>query len=167
MSLKVLTNLFSDNYRLSFLVVVSCDILPIVAFKNMSEEEQRWTMLRWVVQDPHEADYAIDGSTIEACALKPAKQINDYIRDQHFDLARIREHLTNDAFASLEEIQKQRKRYRWVCGSCKKQIKKCERSVWCERCLIWSHFECSGLKINVKDKPWFCDTCKEDVKNRK
>ena len=61
-----------------------------------------------------------------------------------------------------------KKKCKWTCSLCERNINQNEESVICERCLTWVHLTCTKLKMLPKRSKWFCIGCKrkyQDYKN--
>lgn len=132
----------------------------------MKAELQLLIVLKWVVMDSSVADIAYSkGCKIKKDEIKTMEEMTDGIRDDAFKSSKIKKHFTRKGYATLVVIKKGKEKIKWNCGTCNTEIKPHENSVCCEKCLLWSHFSCTGILKNIKNKPWFCSQCKRTHQN--
>ena len=81
--------------------------------------------------------------------------------DENVNINLIEEYCVGNTFIKLKQLVKEKsKRSAWKYGNCSNFLGK-KHSILCDRCLLWSHYNCSKLK----KKPvvnWFCMKCAAD-----
>lgn len=130
----------------------------------MDQQSKQVLLLSWFVGKKNAVDIIcneeeFDDEMIETQVKKlPASIVNEEVcvdlLSQFCSSSRI--------LITLKELKDKKKRNpSWSCGTCKKGLKRC-RSICCDRCFIWSHFNCTGMDKNpVGD--WFCLACIAEV----
>ena len=93
-------------------------------------------------------------------------QIQNSVLDPQVNVSLIEKYCDQQAFNKiLHVVETKKKRTNWKCGTCLKSLRN-SRSIACEKCLLWSHFNCA----EIQQKPsgdWFCRGCADSLKNSK
>ena len=93
------------------------------------------------------------------------KNLSDAVADEeNVDITKLSDLFEENAYKYLNElVNKKRKSGIFSCGKCNEEIddNKKNPSVFCDRCLIWYHFTCHGLKRKPRTAHWYCDYCIE------
>jgi len=89
-------------------------------------------------------------------------EIPDSIKDdENVDIDRVQKYFDKAAWLNVLAIAEKKKAIGWTCAVCSKVINdECEDSIACDRCLLWTHFQCTSLKTRPKHRNWFCKSCK-------
>ena len=89
-------------------------------------------------------------------------EIPDSIKDdENVDIDRVQKYFDKEAWLNVLAMAEKKKAIGWTCAVCSKVINdECEDSIACDRCLLWSHFQCTSLKTRPKHRNWFCKSCK-------
>jgi len=89
--------------------------------------------------------------------------ISNKIIDELVAIDEVRCYFTEDGWLAIQQIVKLKKQSAtWNCTICLHDTT--TKSICCNRCLEWSHFDCVGINNNFKSKLWFCNTCKTNEK---
>ena len=92
----------------------------------------------------------------------PVGRISDTIRDDEMvDIHRVQKYFDRNAWFLVLKSSREKNSIDFVCSVCTKVINdECEDSIACDRCLLWSHFKCTSLKKQPKNRNWFCTSCR-------
>lgn len=113
----------------------------------------------WFVGDTN-ASLIVSESEEASLSLLPksTKNIPDSVRDDLVQPDILTSYPNGEFIKRIKQlIASKKKNSSWKCGDCKALITK-DRSIICDRCLIWSHYKCSGLKGKPSGN-WFCEIC--------
>jgi len=71
-------------------------------------------------------------------------------------------HLVND-YVDVAYIKSQASSvmHEWTCAVSTSEFGANDKSVSCDRCLLWLHFSCANLKRAPAKKEWFCKQCRQ------
>ena len=131
--------------------------ITLKPFLKLSKSEKSVLVLSWFVGEGYSEDVLQEYLVTEDTKL--VKTAPDSVLDEQVEIHIVENLCTSTAFNRIKEIYLNKKRNpRWKCGTCKKNFKKGDRSMVCEHCLIWSHFNCTGEKKKPKGD-WFCAKC--------
>ena len=73
-------------------------------------------------------------------------RLSDSLLDENVNITLIEGYCAGNNFIKSKQLVKEKsKRSAWKCGSCSKFLRK-KHSILCDRCLLWSHYNCSKLK---------------------
>lgn len=96
--------------------------------------------------------------------LKVTKQnISASFYDNKVNISIVKDIFERATFKSLEKIINHFKKKRWHCFICQKQTcitNKSNISICCDKCMCWSHLECTDINGHVPENEWFCSHCK-------
>lgn len=86
-------------------------------------------------------------------------RVPNSIADENVDIFLVRPLFTQDAWALVEDVYRQKiRKMAWICDTCYRDLDT-EESIACDSCLLWQHFKCAGLLTRPKTKTWFCRKC--------
>ena len=122
-------------------------------------------ILTWFV-DLQIGKDAIDGSRIteeDDVEMRP-EMVSSSCTDEYVCLDMCRKYCTREAWAAINSVVSViQANPTWYCGRCTREIIDDEQnSIVCERCLVWYHFDCVGLKRSPKSRVWICRSCFEE-----
>ena len=111
----------------------------------MSTEFKNIMLMSWIVGDRCYAELIIGGD-LHLTEDLMVQNFPDSLRDKHITTKEVERFCDTFVWEKSQQQLKKSKKRRWTCSSCSKTIQKKIRSVQCDRCLSWSHFECSKIK---------------------
>ena len=120
------------------------------SFAKMCVADKRKLMLLWLfgnnihaVAGPAYIPPAIPVQFRDDQVLSVVHLVHDYV-----DVAYIKSQVTTVM-------------HEWTCAVCTSQFGANDKSVSCDRCLLWLHFSCANLKRAPAKKEWFCKQCRQ------
>ena len=94
----------------------------------------------------------------ESVECRPEK-VSDAVADENVDVSLVRQFFTEDAWKIVRDVVDTKvKNMSWKCHCCFNDLH-AERSIICDGCLLWFHFQCVSLTTQPKAKTWFCRKC--------
>ena len=124
----------------------------------MSPTDQCDFICSLLIKEQYLTDVLCGNAGITSQILKTEKEIPYSVIDPLVSTDSIRNLCTDAAYKEIETIIcRKNKKPLFPCGTCDKLLAG-RRSIACEKCLLWSHFSCTGLGVKpVGD--WFCQKC--------
>ncbi|PVD34671.1 hypothetical protein C0Q70_05948 [Pomacea canaliculata] len=128
------------------------------AFVKLKNHEKQKVLLSWLVSMSitkkalHE-DYIINEDDIHLTL----EDIPHSCLDDSVNLSLVQHFFTADAWKLIYALIEIKKEEPWLCKCCERTLKK--KSVGCDSCLCWYHFQCAGLCKQPKEEFWFCKSC--------
>ena len=123
------------------------------------------TTLSWIV-GPDISRTIINGNDLVTEEMLKNVSIGNSFLDNNVDIGILEEYCHSQAYKILLNlIHKKSKQPHWKCGQRRKKLIN-KRSIICEKCFKWYHFQC----IALKEKPpgdLFCHRCIEFSKESK
>ena len=84
-------------------------------------------------------------------------RLSNVIRDEaSIDIKMIERYCNEAVWMAVLKLIGKKKKCKWTCSLCERNINQNEESVICERCLTWVHLTCTKLKMLPKRSKWFC-----------
>lgn len=121
-----------------------------------------WLVDKEVAAKAIRQDFLIDEDEVEC---RP-ERVPDSIIDENVDVFLVRKMFTQNAWAMVEDVYKQKvKKMNWICSVCYHDLNDAQ-SIACDSCLLWYHFMCCGVTKQPKTTTWFCRKCFADAKRK-
>ena len=135
----------------------------MLPFEKLPPEEKNRFILLNLKHDQQRTVQALEGMLLlSEDNIKPFNILPDSLRDECIDIFRVEKFFTKSGWRKVLSFLKQKSKTAWTCLSCSHVVKgaKKEESILCNRCSLWCHLTCSGLKTLPKSRNWFCKGCK-------
>ena len=135
----------------------------VVPFSKLQPKEKNKQIMLWLTGDIEKTDKALDGvSLLSGNDVKPFNSLPDSLLDQCVDIYRVEKFFDKVGWKNVLSTIRKKEKTPWTCLVCSHKVKgaKHEESVLCDRCLLWCHLNCTGLKQLPKRRNWFCKVCK-------
>lgn len=135
----------------------------VIPFSKLQPKEKNKRILFWLTGDNQITTEALDGvSLLSENHVKPFNSLPDSLLDQCVDIHRVERFFDKGGWKKVLKAIKEKSKTSWACLVCSHKVKdaKHEESVLCDRCLLWCHLKCTGLKKLPKKRNWFCKVCK-------
>ena len=137
------------------MALISILVSPcIIPFRELTSDEREFRLLSWLVGDETAGEIVRQNESITKDTN--IATIPDSFFDPMVKFNVLVKYCTKSAFQIISTKIKEGIKS-WRCGTCKRKMGK-GRSIICECCLLWSHYNCVGLP----EKPtgdWFCTEC--------
>ena len=118
-------------------------------------------ILTWITDDKFAKKILENSEVLSEEKLPTFVKLPDSLLDENVNINFIEEYRAGNTFIKLKQLVKEKsKRSAWKCGTCSKFLGK-KHSIFCDRCLLWSHYNCSKLKKKPVGN-WFCIKCVAD-----
>ena len=134
----------------------------LISFKKLSPIEKDRMILSSLSMSQAVGEAIAGKGLLNKEDVLPVGRISDTIRDDEMvDIHRVQKYFDRNAWFSVLKSSREKNSIDFVCSVCTKVINdKCEDSIACDRCLLWSHFKCTSLKKRPKKRNWFCTSCR-------
>ena len=92
------------------------------------------------------------------------ERVPDAIADENVDIFLARRRFTEDAWAVVQDLYKQKvHKMTWSCSVCYHNLSD-DQAIICDSCLLRYNFKCCGITRQPKAKTWFCRKCHAKAK---
>ena len=134
----------------------------IKPFCKLTPAEKDTAILRSLTNDLAASAASMGKRTLHSDDLNSLHEIPDCIQDKEsLDIYRVQKYFSREAWLEVLDLMRKKEEIGWCCSVCSKVINdECEDSIACDRCLLWSHFNCTSLKKKHKNQNWYCKSCK-------
>ena len=134
----------------------------IKPFGKLTPVEKETTILRSLTSDLAASEASQGKRILRSDDLISLHEIPDSIQDKEsLDIYRVQKYFGKEAWLEVLDLIRKKEEIGWCCAVCRKVINdECEDSIACDRCLLWSHFNCTSLNKKPKNRNWFCKSCK-------
>lgn len=134
----------------------------IKPFCKLTPVEKDTAILRSLTSDLTASEALMGKRILRIDDLNSLHEIPDSIQDkENLDIYRVQKYFSREAWLQVLDFIQRKEEIGWCCSVCTKVINNdSEDSIACDRCLLWSHFNCTSLKKKPKNRNWFCRSCK-------
>lgn len=123
----------------------------VTGFAKLCADDKRSQMLRWL----------FDGKDV--CSTSSQTYKPDTVPEQFRDNLVLSVLGLISAYVDVPYVKQHIRSSppQWTCAVCSVELQEDDRSVSCDRCLLWVHFSCANLKRAPAKKEWFCRACRQ------
>ena len=125
-------------------------------FKSMRNFEKATIILQWTLKKEY-SDKVLCIDLIDVSDVDILPEVPCWIFNEEVDVSILKPYMSQEAFLFLNNTIKDYKP-KWICSICLQNLS-IDRSIGCDQCLKWMHFQCEEIKRTPKEEIYYCQKC--------
>ena len=138
-------------------------------YSKQKAEDKNRIILECLTNSKLAAKEALNGSRLleEKDIQSNVHLLPDTVRDrENIDISRVEKYFNDETWLLVLKLMEKKDNCKWACFVCQKAIVKLDRSIICDHCFLWCHFDCISLKKKAKCRNWSCTSRKVKYSER-